>query len=329
MMERSLMRMDLNLLKALYILLDERNVSRAADRLFVTPSAMSKTLHRLRDALNDPLLVRTSGGLMPTPRAEQLAVLLKNAFSHLENCFDSTSFEPAEASGRLRIAAPETFAIGAIPNLLPVLRAAAPQLHVESLHLEDSYLDGLASGALDFVIYLDQEYPEGYVAHSLFSAEPMIWCRSGHPVTKLKTLTLEDICKYPKVAFHSPSIRMTELQTILKALEQAQLGREVLFETSHLTVALVMLSQSDALMLAPDYLFQHPMFSSTVVSLPVGHISLFDQLRIDLCLLQHERTANSPLHQWVAAETIRAFNRTQPGNQPICAPPETRRIRAV
>ena len=328
-MERSLMRMDLNLLKALYILLEERNVSRAADRLFVTPSAMSKTLHRLREALNDPLLVRTSGGLMPTPRAEELALLLKDAFSHLENCFASAVFNPAEASGRLRIAAPETFAIGAIPNLLPVLRDAAPQLRVESLHLEDSYLDGLASGALDFVIYLDQEYPEGYVTHSLFSTEPMIWCRSGHPITKQETLTLEDICQYPKVAFHSPSIKMGELQAILKALEQAQLGREVLFETSHLLVALVMLSQSDALMLAPDYLFQYQMFSSEVVSLPVGHIPLFDKLRIDLCLLQHERTVNSLLHQWVAAETIQAFNRTQPDVPPICAPAKVRHIRAV
>ena len=67
-MERSLVRMDLNLLKAMHILLEERNVARAAERLFITPSAMSKTLHRLRKALNDPLLVRAAGGLVPTPR---------------------------------------------------------------------------------------------------------------------------------------------------------------------------------------------------------------------------------------------------------------------
>ena len=215
------------------------------------------------------------------------------------------------------------------PGMSELFPDAAPQLRVESLHLEDSYLDGLASGALDFVIYLDQEYPDGYVTHSLFSAEPMIWCRSGHPITRQETLSLEDICKYPKVAFHSPSIKVTELQAILKALEQAQLGREIMFETSHLLVALVMLNQSDALMLAPDYLFQYQMFSGEVVSLPVGHIPLFDQLHIDLCLLQHERTVNSPLHQWVAAETIQAFNRTQTDVRPICAPAAVRRIRAV
>ena len=207
-MERSLMRMDLNLLKALYILLQERNVSRAADRLFVTPSAMSKTLHRLHEALNDPLLVRTQRGLMPTPRAEQLALLLQEAFSHLENCLVPSSFDPAQAQGKLRIAAPETFAIGAVPDLIPVLHNAAPKLHIESPHLEDDYLDGLADGSLDFVVYLDQEYPEGYVTHSFFSAKPMIWSRSGHPITRIPSLTLKDICSYPIVVFHSPSIKL-------------------------------------------------------------------------------------------------------------------------
>ncbi|MDD5177211.1 MAG: LysR family transcriptional regulator [Sterolibacterium sp.] len=307
-MERSLMRMDLNLLKALHILLKERNVSRAAQRLFVTPSAMSKALHRLRETLNDPLLVRSAGGLVPTPRAEELAVLLNNAFAHLENLLMPASFDPARVKGRLRIAAPETFALGAIPSLLPALHEAAPGLHLELLHLGDGYLDRLSSGDLDFVIYLDQEYPEDFITHSLFSTAPKIWCRRDHPIVKLHMVTLEDICDYPKVAFHSPGIKLTELQAIMKALEQAGLVREVIFETGHLLVALVMLSQSDALMMAPDYLFQHKMFSDEVVSLSVGHIPLFDQLHIDLCLLQHERTMNSQLHQWVAAEMIRAVN---------------------
>lgn len=314
-MERSLMRMDLNLLKALHILLQERNVSRAADRLFVTPSAMSKTLHRLREALNDPLLVRTQRGLMPTPRAEQLQLLLQNAFVHLEGCLLAGCFEPREATGSLRIAAPETFAIGVVPDLIPVLHAEAPKLHIESLHLGDGYLDALADGSLDFVIYLDQEYPEGFVTHPLFTATPKIWCRNDHPITRLETLALQDICEHPIIVFHSPSIRKEQMRSIVEALELAGLSRDVMFETSHLLAALVMLSQSNAIMVAPDYLFEYSMFNGKVASLAVDHIPLFDQLRIDLCLIQHERTESSPLHEWVVSRAVGVFNLDAEGEQ--------------
>lgn len=300
------LRMDLNLLKALYVLLEERSVSRAADRFFVTRSAMSKTLQRLRDTLNDPVLVRTANGLVPTPRAQQLAASLTTAISHIEKGLASSArFLPAEASGVLRIAAPETYAAGTIARLLFPMRNAAPQLRLESLHLEDAYQRQLADGSIDFAIYFDQEYPEGFVTHPLFSMGPMIWCRKDHPIAALKRITLDDICNYPKLAFHLPSIRLGELLNVLDTLEKIEIGREVMFETNHLLVALVALRQSDALMIAPDYLFKDQAFADTVVALPLDGTPLFDTLRINLSLVQHERTLSSPMHQWAAQEILR------------------------
>ena len=69
MISRKLIRTDLNLLVALQILLEERNVTRAAERLSVSQPALSKTLQKLRDAFEDELFTRTSHGLVPTPRA--------------------------------------------------------------------------------------------------------------------------------------------------------------------------------------------------------------------------------------------------------------------
>ncbi|RVA57103.1 LysR family transcriptional regulator, partial [Mesorhizobium sp. M7A.F.Ca.CA.001.08.1.1] len=63
---------DLNLLFALDVLLTEGSVARAASRLRLSPSAMSRTLARLRQATGDPLLVRAGRGLVATPRAEEL-----------------------------------------------------------------------------------------------------------------------------------------------------------------------------------------------------------------------------------------------------------------
>lgn len=306
-MDRTLLRLDLNLLKALHVLLQERNVTRAADRLFITQSAMSKTLHRLRESLNDPLLVRTSSGLVPTPRGERLEGELKIAFSHLESAMAPTHFSPATATGTLRIATPETFALGVVPGLVARLNAVAPRLQVEVLHLDDDHLQNLASGTLDFIVYLDQPYADGFITHRLFSAAPVIWCRAGHPIVEKAPISLEDICAWPRIVFHSPTIKVEQMQEVRQALQSAGLPNNVMFETSHLLVALVMLGQTEALMQGPNYMFRFPMFRQDLVALPIDHIPLVDHLRSDIALVQHERTANSALHQWIAAEAVNTF----------------------
>ena len=68
---RELSRIDLNLLISLQVLLEEQNVSRAAERLFITQPAMSKTLARLREVFDDALFTRSSHGMRPTPRAPE------------------------------------------------------------------------------------------------------------------------------------------------------------------------------------------------------------------------------------------------------------------
>lgn len=318
-MSASWMRMDLNLLKALYILIEERNISRAAERFCVTRSAMSKTLHRLRESLGDPLLVPTAQGLVPTPRAEQLAAAMAEAVAHFEKGLGPLEFDPARTTDRLRIAAPETFAVVVIPRLLRALRESAPLLRLESRHLDDEYLEQLADGVIDFAIYLDQDVPTGFVKHFVLPTRPVIWCRKDHPLAKLPELTLEDICSYPKLVSHLPTIKLAELHAILKSLELIEAGREVIFETSHLLVALDMLHQSDAIMFSSSELFRRETLSDAVVAVAIDHIPLFDQLRFDLCLVQHERTLNSPLHRWVVAEAIRAFG-LPPPRQPVAVP---------
>lgn len=305
---QSWMRMDLNLLKALYVLVEERNISRAAEKFFVTRSAMSKTLKRLRENLNDPILVRTTDGLVPTPKALKLAESLSSAIGTIEEgLISSANFNPALTRGHLKIAAPETFAIGVTPVLFPVLHRTAPHLKLESLHLDDEYQEKLRDGTLDFAIYFKQEYPEDFIAHNLVTTHPVVWCRRDHPLTKRKDITLEDICSYPKLAFHLPTIKMAELVKVLKKMEELEQEREVIFETSHLLTAVVMMSESDALMISTDYLFKHKVFKDSVISLPLNHIQLFDNLKNDLCLVRHERTARSPLHNWVIDKAMDLF----------------------
>ncbi|UCH30124.1 MAG: LysR family transcriptional regulator, partial [Myxococcales bacterium] len=106
----ALHRIDLNLLVALDALTRERSVTRAAERVGVTQSAMSHTLRRLRELFGDPLLVRGRGGMVLTPRAEALAVPLRSGLVSLARILaEPEAFAPERASRIFRIVSPDLF----------------------------------------------------------------------------------------------------------------------------------------------------------------------------------------------------------------------------
>src|SRR5882672_2180768 len=94
----SIAAIDLNLMLVLHTVLAERNVARAAERLHVTPSAVSNALARLRHALGDPLVTRKGRGIVPTPRASELAPAIARAVQELEQALFRAPFEPARCT---------------------------------------------------------------------------------------------------------------------------------------------------------------------------------------------------------------------------------------
>ncbi|MCV6627227.1 MAG: LysR family transcriptional regulator, partial [Cellvibrionaceae bacterium] len=151
---RQLARIDLNLLVALQVLLEERNVSRAADRLFITQSAMSKTLGRLRELFDDPLFTRSSHGMVPTPKALELQPLLQKALGQVQALTTGSEFEPAAFEGEISIAVAEYVGVVLLPALMQILQAEAPLLRVRTLSRVERQLDELTDGGLDFAIHM-------------------------------------------------------------------------------------------------------------------------------------------------------------------------------
>lgn len=157
-------RLDLNLLKVLGALLDERSVARAAERLCVTPSAVSHALARLRRSFDDPLFVRAGSAMVPTPRAEGLArpiaLLVASLEAGLGGALPGEAFDPARTRRTLRVAAPGALELTLVPALAAALRARAPGwgLAVEPFERR-SYEADLASGRVDFVLAVGGHTP--------------------------------------------------------------------------------------------------------------------------------------------------------------------------
>lgn len=301
-MEKALIRADLNLLKVFHVLLEERNVTKTAERLFVSQSAISKSLKRLREVFDDPLFVKSQQGLVPTVKALELTEPLGRVIQQLDSLWRVPSFDPAAVQGRIRIAAPESYVLGITSRLVLALKAAAPGLSVEFVPLLSDHVAMLESGALDFVIYLDEEYPEDVVCHHLLTEPPVLWMGESHPLNKLPELTLADICAYPFVRIQSFNATRSAIRYFDREIAEMGLSRKDYMGTGHLLIALDILSKSHALMFGPQHLSRVPALSSGVVSRSVDHIPLFNSMHMRLMLMQHERTVRSPLHQWIVEE---------------------------
>lgn len=155
---------DLNLLVAFDALLAERNVTRAAQRLHVTQSAMSASLKRLREALEDPILVQHGKSMIPTPHALALAPQISEAIAALRRLIQpSRGFDPAVSSRLFRVAASDYVATVLLAPLLAELEQEAPSIRLDISLPGDSTSARLAKGDFDLLLtpeeFVDPTHP--------------------------------------------------------------------------------------------------------------------------------------------------------------------------
>jgi DNA-binding transcriptional LysR family regulator len=178
-----LSRIDTNLLVALDVLLQERHVTRAAQRLGITQSAMSQTLQRLRATLDDPILVRSGRTMVATPRGEALAGPLRAALRDLARVFDEERVDPATLDRRFSLTCLDTYGVSVVPRLFARVAEVAPGVEVEVVPYDrDRVWDRLRHGDVELAI-VGPAPPPSDVAVAPFLREHMCGLvRRGHPL---------------------------------------------------------------------------------------------------------------------------------------------------
>ncbi|MDO6386644.1 LysR family transcriptional regulator [Uliginosibacterium sp. 31-12] len=192
---RDLKTTDLNLLKALDALLDERSVTRAAERLNVTQPAMSGMLTRLRNGFADPLFVRSQRGIVPTERALELAAPLKQILGEIDALLQPVRFDPLAADFTLRVAATD-YALRAVAvPFLAALRVRAPGIRLALLPLREGELSAqLERGELDLALLTPESSPPELHARRLFDESYVCVMRADHPAAQAPVLSLDAFC---------------------------------------------------------------------------------------------------------------------------------------
>lgn len=291
---RELGRLDLNLLVALEALLEERSVSRAAERLFVTQSAMSKTLGRLRDLFDDELFIRRGSGMVPTPRAEQLAQNLPQVLQAVQKMIQPEDFNPATFSGEMNIVVQGHMGVWFLPELLSRLAVAAPGMRVRAQTRSEDAFEQLANGGLDFILQIErQAYPPDLDLTTLAFASPTILARRGHPLEG-RSLTLDELVSYPQVSLVSTDIsEMRFHQGDASAVLEYERRVVPQYETDDLQTAVQIIRQTDCLFPAPPMFIEQFNLHRHVVTLPLPEIA---EVSIKYVIARHRRVLDSPPH---------------------------------
>lgn len=313
---RELAKIDLNLLNSLQVLLEEQNVSRAAERLFITQPAMSKTLSRLRDLFDDPLFTRSSHGMQPTPKALELATDLAGILQEITGLVSGTRFDPATYSGEVTLALSEYIGVTLLPVLTHRLQSLAPLLNIRVITRVENQLGELSLGKLDFAIHIEQSrYDKDFRVAPLGGSPPALLVRDTHPLTQ-GIITWERLADYPLIRLYVSDWEQHEIQRNTGAYDDIINHQRGSLEISHLLTALEVLRNTDYFMPGPAYILQNQGVTRNITALPLPlPLAAQQDHNINYVLVGHKRTANSALHNWLWEQitcTIRELRTPMP-----------------
>lgn len=296
---RDIISLDLNLLKAFDALFDERNVTRAANRLGVTQPAVSGMLSRLRDSLDDPLFLRAQTGIVPTTRAEELAPSIRRILSDIGGMLKPPVFDPATAEFTVSLAATDYALHAVVLPFLPTLRAKAPGIRVaihpaESGHSQSRF----EKGEVDLALITPETAPLNLHARHLFDETYVCAMRREHPDAGQETICLDRFCALDQVLVSLSGERFHGVTDI--ALANVGRQRRVVLSVTSFLVLVEILKTTDLIAIIPNRLAQHDASLSTMA--PPVPISGFSKIAV-----WHDRIHRDPGHRWFRSQLFEAL----------------------
>ena len=310
--------LDLHALECFDMLLRERSVSRAADRMGISQSSMSEALARLRERLGDPLLVRTREGMVPTDRAQVLLPAVRTTIEQLRALLAGDGgFDPARAADRFRLTASDYAQLLLMPTLTRRLQGQAPGCAVEvrTVNLRDVER-ALEAGDVDLAIAYYPDPPASLRRSPLLSDRYVCLARQGHPLVT-PDMTPETFASLPHAAV-SPSGLSYFSNVVDSALTPLGLSRRIVVSCPHFLLASHLVSQSDLVLALPR---RAALSMAGFFPLQVAEIPL-PMRQVDVAMYWHERSHHGLAQRWlrsVVGEILQEPRVTAVGPLPMAA----------
>lgn len=291
-----LIKSDLNLLVVFQILMEERSVSRAAQRMHLTQPAVSKTLKRLRDLFDDPLFSRTPHGLTPTAKAISLHEQLPDLLSKLDEFLNAAPFEPFAYKGTMRIASNDLFNLY-LPVLTQILSEKAPHLRLSNAFLTEDFQHKLNDGSVDFAIHPAMPLANNaIVSHPIATGTIACFVTEEHPLADKSSLSLDDYLSHTHVKLMT---NYPQKDFAIVDGELAKMGkqRNIIFESPFLGIALHTAAITNSIISGPNALNVGEYSRHNFIKLPWPQEIARPPTQLNI--YHHSRVDASPAHLWL------------------------------
>lgn len=243
---RQLARADLNLLVAFQILMEEKSVSGAASRAFVSQSAMSRTLQRLRELFDNPLFVRQSHGLLPTKRAMTLYEELQPLLMGIDTLLKPELFDPSTLERQFVIACPSLLSSHWLSGLVARLAEIAPGVKLRSIETVTSPEQLLLEGTADLAIHLDEKRGSEFFSIALPEATTLCLVKEDHPLVN-KEITLKQFLSYSHLRYFISGLNIENQGLIDSRLAKLGKTRDIRYDGHDMATLLEITRDSDCI----------------------------------------------------------------------------------
>lgn len=297
---------DTKLLRLFDTLYTVGSVTGTAQRLGLSQPTISIWLAQLRTLLNDPLFVRTSQGMQPTPRAQALIGTVRNALDALRALTrDEQPFDPAQTTQRFRIGMSDASHVNLLPQLLRHIRQAAPHASLLADPIDASLPERLQSGEADLAIGLIPELGAGFYQQTLFTQDWVCLTSAAHPRIGARL----DLSAYQSES-HIEITSGTGHDLLDRALKRSDIQRLVVLELPGFLGLATVLSETDLIATVPrqtgETLARSDALKLFSCPVPIPPFTVKQHW--------HARFHNDPGNQWLRKACSALFLHTQPIN---------------
>ena len=289
MREVHLRNVDLNLLHALYALLEERHVSHAAKRSFLSQPAMSRALDRLRETFGDPLLVRTGRVYERTPRGERVLRELESIMGRLGAMVQGEEFYPARSQERFRVAMTDHGSTILLPALLARVRKAAPHARLEVSAWNTKAYEDVIAGRIDLALSAEA-VPPILESELIFDLDFVCLVGSAQAV-RTRRFTLKQYLQLPHAVVETLDGQQTMVD---RPLAQLGVKRRVALRLPFFLPAIFAIAKTDLVLTMPRTL--------TKITAPIAGLHVVEPPReikaFPYFMAWHSRLSSEPAHEW-------------------------------
>jgi len=281
----------LNLIRPLCVLLEERHVSKAAERCGMSQPAMSRIFERLRATFDDKLLVRNGRAYERTPLGELLLAELQDILNRVEATLSGNRFAPEQCDTKFRLATTDYASVVFLPRLLRDLEDLAPNASLNVTVWNERSYDDLGTGRLDAAIMSADDPPGTLYCEKLFTEDYVCMVAANHPVRGPR-LSLKAYLEYRHAVI---DIMHGSQPSIDQPLGAQNVHRRVGYLTPFLSSAVFAVARTSMILTVPRRLAE---IYRTIV--PVRTLAAPREITsFAYSLLWHKRLETSLAHAWL------------------------------